>query len=140
MLEFFLLEGFETLAQELVIKSAQVLFLETGGLDVVFKGFIILLDHEVAIRSVQVHQRVDILILLNLLNDLAEELQGGFGLTFHQEDHTFCEHLVVIQLFELKPKEGGSFKVIVSLIEVPLLNSELGDLIESRARKVLILT
>jgi len=66
-------------------------------------------------------------------------LDPSLSLAFHQEDNTLGEHLIVNKLSLLELEMFGALQVVISLIKVLLLNLDLSDLIQSLARKMVVI-
>ena len=121
--------------------------LDLVRLDVVLQAVVVLLRDEVAVRSVQEHQVVDVVrggvlgslasillpcwvVWLQALDELRDQLEPRLGLALHQEDDALREHLVVHELLLLELEVVGPLEVVVRLIEVFLLNLDFGDFIK----------
>ena len=66
----------------------------------------------------------------SLYNKLCNQLQPCLSLSLHQENNALREHFVVDQLLLLEFEVVCPLQIVVSFVEVLLLDFDLGDFIE----------
>lgn len=79
------------------------------------------------------------MLRLHAIDDLREQLDARLRLSLHQEDHTFSEEFIIHQLSLVQLELRGPLEVVMSFVEVLLLNLNLGDLVERGAGQEVVL-
>jgi len=73
--------------------------------------------------------RGDCAFLFHSIDYLGQQFDTRFSLPFHQKDHAICEELVILKLLLSQVQMNGSLQIIMSFIEIFMLNFDLSNLI-----------